>query len=108
MLDMAFSAASLESYLPIIFMPAFISVTTEHLWVVVSRPTQYVPLVRAKAGVTKKVISTAAVAYFFMTFLPSAKLICPATTELGARPSFGLSIVMLCQAILRSQRSPAV
>ena len=39
MLDMAFSAASLESYLPIIFMPDFISVTNEHLWVVVSRPT---------------------------------------------------------------------
>jgi hypothetical protein len=40
---MAFSAASLESYSPIIFMPAAISVTTEHLWLVVSRPTKYFP-----------------------------------------------------------------
>src|SRR5262249_58722319 len=72
MVDMAFSAASLESYLPIIFMPAFISVITEHVWVVLSRPTKYVPAVNAKAGETNAPIkATASTCFLILVSLRS-------------------------------------
>src|SRR5262245_63789340 len=65
---MAFSAASLESYSPIIFMPGAISVTTEHFLVVVSRPTKYFPppVSTAKAGAASAPIRTAATRNFFI------------------------------------------
>jgi hypothetical protein len=66
----AFSAASFDLYFPIIFMPAVILVTTEHVWVVVSRPTKYVSAVRAKAGVTNVPIRMAATKYFLILVSP--------------------------------------
>jgi hypothetical protein len=66
---MALSALAFELYFPIIFMPGSIVVTTEHVWVVVFRPTKYVPLTKAKAGVTNAPIRTAATIDFLMSCL---------------------------------------
>ena len=60
---MAFSAAAWVLYFPIIFMPGDMLVTTEHVWVVVSRPTKYVPVVKAKAGAINAPSRTAATIY---------------------------------------------
>ena len=65
---MAASAASLESYSPIIFMPSAISVTTEHFWLAVSMTTKYLqpPVSTAKAGMANALIRTAATRYFLI------------------------------------------
>jgi hypothetical protein len=62
----AFSAAAWVLYFPIIFMPGAMLVTTEHVWVVVLRPTKYGPLVKAKAGATNAPIRTAAIINFLI------------------------------------------
>jgi S1-C subfamily serine protease len=79
----ACSAASLESYFPIIFIPAFISVITEHVWVVLSRPTKYVPAVNAKAGETNAPITATASMYFLILVSLGSNLL-PTTAERGA------------------------
>src|SRR5215471_15373744 len=72
MCAMALAAAECDLYLPIIFMPGSIFVTTEHVWVVVLRPTKYGPDTNAKAGVTNTPTKIAAIAYFVILSLPDA------------------------------------
>jgi hypothetical protein len=69
---MALSALALELYFPIIFIPAVMLVTTEHLWVAVSRPTKYGPApgIAAKAGAINAPIRTASLGWGDVSFYP--------------------------------------
>jgi hypothetical protein len=68
---MALSALAWELYFPILFMPGDMLVTTEHLWVAVSRPTKYGPApgMAAKAGAINAPIRAAATTYFLIPSL---------------------------------------
>src|SRR6516162_4398654 len=69
---MALSARACVLNFPIFFMPGAILVTTEHLWVVGSRPTKYGPApgIAAKAGAINAPIRTAASIYFLISCPP--------------------------------------